>query len=595
MSKILKISKHKLDLARVELTGPSLLIGRSPMCDQVLRAPGIKPVHFLLEWVGEGEFNPSVGMWTLFDMGHLVSGRDEKNLAAEGIVIDSEQQYLGYNWSIVEDRFISTHIQRGIISNQLMVSVKKKNVGESKKLALEVVCLSQKEQKVQEIWHFFDQKIVNKKSSKAIPFALKWNQNDQVQIEFGLKPLAIFNLKGQRIDIEQTLSLSPSETLIIHFADEIYFIRFINRVEYQPNAFHFFQNKFWMVNLASLIFFCVMLWGIKQSPTSLTDVDSKALVRVVKIIEPENIEENKIIPVVEPLKKIEEEEVSVADKAAPLPPKEILLPEAKKAKASTAQAANYKSLSKKESAGLNGPARISDVNTVGLLGKVKSKGGASLNHQISAEMINQTFVDNTASGNDQKGILIPTSQMGVVGVQKNLGTLKGSDSGGNLMEAQTTLQGARDFSASSKGPLAHARGLKNVNTIGTGAGSVASSTLGTRSMVANTSSSPSGSMEVTGGLTKGQVYAVINAHRREIRTCFESALLVRNDLNGTLRLSFGVNIEGYVTEIKVVNTEIESSILETCVTQIIRQMVFPETPNQLPSTVIYPFVFKRVK
>ena len=99
--------------------------------------------------------------------------------------------------------------------------------------------------------------------------------------------------------------------------------------------------------------------------------------------------------------------------------------------------------------------------------------------------------------------------------------------------------------------------------------------------------------EISGGLTKIEVSEVINSHRREIRTCYESALMIRNDLGGIMRVSFGINVAGSVTEVKIISNELQSSILESCIIQVIREMKFPESKNQSPTTVIYPFVFKR--
>jgi len=609
MSKILKISKHKLDLARVELTGPSILIGRSPMCDQVLRAPGIKPVHFLLEWVGEGEFDSSKGMWTLFDMGHLVSGPREGNnisefnkndLAIEGIVIDKIETYLGLNWEIVEDRFQASHIQKGIITNQLMVSVKKRNVVLTTKLALEIVSMNQKEQKVQEIWHFFEQKIDSFKRTKVIPFNLIWSLADQVQIDFITSPKTVLNLKGQVINVKNSLILYPQETLIIHFQDDIFFVRFISRVDYVPVKEHFYKNKFWASSCISLFIFCLLLMGVKQKQKSFIEPESKSIIRVVKIFEPPTK-----APVVEvtptsaiknePEKKIE---LAIEEKAKAKPKSEIILTsQVKNFKIESSAASTFKTEAGKETIGLNAPAKVSDINAVGLLGKIKNKGAQVSNKQISAESINQTFVDSTTSGADQKGVQIQVAPIKIVGLTKNSNaeSIKGEETGSNLMEAQTTLKGAKDFSANNSGLLAHSQGLKGVHTIGVGTNGEIGANLSNINSLSDGKSSPNDPAEVSGGLTKSQVYSVINSHRREIRTCFESALLVRNDLNGILRMSFSINIEGFVTEVKVVNSEIDSSILERCVIQVIRQMNFPQTPNQLPSSVIYPFVFKRVK
>ena len=632
MSKVLRVSKHKLDLAQVELTGPSLLIGRSPLCDQILRAPGIKPVHFLLEWIGEGEFNSNEGMWVLFDMAHLLSGVNANNyedLSAEGILIDNEQQYLGFNWDIVEDRIKATQFNKGVISDQLISNSTKKMNLENTKLALEIVALDKVDQRIKDVWHFFNQ--FKSLGDNKIPFSIDWSQEGQANFKFPIKPSLILNLKGQKYDTQQDLPLLLGETYIIHFSHEIFFIRFVNRVEYSANHFQFSNNKFTFIGFLSLILFCLILWSVDKLPVQQNKDLSPPEVRVVKVIEAEPVkpvvevepppppppppvipEPKPVIPeveakmaeveVVKPVvtkvekvipPKVEKETPSKVEKVTP--PKTEVVKVQKKEEKSTAVAPSFKTENGPERVGLNSPAKVSDVNAVGLLGKVKDSGG-SKNNQISAETIGQTFVDNTASGNDNRGVIVRNSQSGILGASTSVDKGAMGSGSNNLMEAQTTLRGAKDFSATNSGPLAKAGALKGKYSIGSNGGSEASGKLsGSASSGGGQGDVDTGgaSGQVAGGLTKAQVYKVINAHRREIRTCFESALIVRNDLNGILRLSFGINLAGSVTDVKIVNTELNSNILEGCVVQVIRQMKFPESLNKLSTTVIYPFVFKR--
>ena len=304
--------------------------------------------------------------------------------------------------------------------------------------------------------------------------------------------------------------------------------------------------------------------------------------------------EAEIQKIPEPVAKPEPKpEPKLEPKPKPKPEPKIEIAKVKnKETKDSAVAPSFKSESGPEKVGLNSPAKVSDVNAVGLLGKIKNSGG-SKNNQISAEAIGQTFVDNTASGNDNRGVIVRNSQSGILGASNTIDSGAVGSGTNNLMEAQTTLRGAKDFSATNSGPLAKAGALKDKYSIGSNGGSSASSKLSGSIGEVGHDDSANGSGQVLGGLTKAQVYKVINAHRREIRTCFESALIVRNDLNGILRLSFGINLAGSVTEVKIVNSELNSNILEGCVTQVIRQMKFPESLNKLSTTVIYPFVFKR--
>ena len=78
--KILTLSRNKLEIATTQLTKPLLIIGRSPTCDVVLRAPGIKAIHFIVEWLGSGVFDSSKGNWSIVDV-----STSEEN--AEGVVL----------------------------------------------------------------------------------------------------------------------------------------------------------------------------------------------------------------------------------------------------------------------------------------------------------------------------------------------------------------------------------------------------------------------------------------------------------------------------------------------------------------------------
>lgn len=184
MTSILKISKHKLDICQVELNAPSLLIGRSPSCDQVLRAPGIMPIHFLLEWVGEGEFDSKNGFWTLFDLSKLISEDEEiDSVAGEGHVLSKQFSYQGFTWEIGKDRIYSPEINSGVISDQILSARNK--VDENKnQLALEVVILDRRDRKVVDIVHFFDGNINLDEASVVAPFEINWHQNDNAKLRF---------------------------------------------------------------------------------------------------------------------------------------------------------------------------------------------------------------------------------------------------------------------------------------------------------------------------------------------------------------------------------------------------------------------------
>ena len=66
--KFLKVSHSTLELGKVMLSEPMLVLGRAPSCDLVLRAPSVQPVHFVVEWLGTGAFDANVNRWSITDV-----------------------------------------------------------------------------------------------------------------------------------------------------------------------------------------------------------------------------------------------------------------------------------------------------------------------------------------------------------------------------------------------------------------------------------------------------------------------------------------------------------------------------------------------
>lgn len=211
---------------------------------------------------------------------------------------------------------------------------------------------------------------------------------------------------------------------------------------------------------------------------------------------------------------------------------------------------------------------------------------------VSAGDLTQTFVDDAAVGATGR-VLIQKSKAGVVSLDK-AGTTGGEGGDSALGEASTTLQGG-NFDPTNGGPLAHADGVKGKYSLGTGPGNRAGNRLGGGGKGTG-GKGPGGSGQgesVTGGLDREAVRKEIAKHRREIRTCFESALSLRNDLQGMIVYQWNISPLGNVTTIKLESTELKSDLVEGCVMGIIRAIVFPKAPNGQPTDVIYPFFFQK--
>ena len=78
------IFRNKLEISRTCLNQRKIVIGRSSQCDVVLRAPGVKEQHFMLEWVGSGEFDPRQDKWMLVNVSQDGSGAVREGAAFSG-------------------------------------------------------------------------------------------------------------------------------------------------------------------------------------------------------------------------------------------------------------------------------------------------------------------------------------------------------------------------------------------------------------------------------------------------------------------------------------------------------------------------------
>ncbi len=598
MRKILRVSKStakaKLELLDIHLNTPFILIGRSPLCDEVLRAPGIQPVHFLLEWVGEGEFNPSEGLWTLFDVSQNQLKSEAKASAeasAEGVtLLEPAQQIGGYTWAWAEDRMAKVHLEKGVLKESLagsfaqLASTEKLGYATEKLgYALEVVRISREEQIVTDIVHHFETSKTIQKIERIPEIKINWQLGSQMDILFKVPPENIISIKGISLPCGN-FKMSLGEVYRVFLPRTEFYLRIVQKIPLPAIPHEILKDPFYRLLAGGLVFAAVMLLFFKFFSSQVVIEDKAPEPRVVTIQEVE----------VKPLVKTEEAEPAPKPEPAKPEPVVITSPPPKAAtnkktppQESAVAAPTFKTKPGVEKKGLNSPAPVTDVNSVGLLGKLKSKSSSEGAAKLSADAISNTFVDDTASAKDGIGIVVKTATAGVVDIN-SLKKGEGSGNQSSLGQASTTLQGGKGFDPNSGGPIASAKGLRGQYALGNSAGKEASIHLGGQKDGMGIEAE-----SVLGGLTKNQVSQAIAAHRREIRTCFESALVVRSNLHGVVTYHWTIAGDGTVISIKIKSSETGSNMLDSCVMQVIRKIEFPQAPNGQPTIVIYPFVFKK--
>src|SRR5690606_28807687 len=114
--KALIIELNGREIERFILDRPTLFIGRSPSCDVVLRVKGLNPLHYLIEWVGEGEFDPNRGFWTLIDL----STERKDQARGEGVILSENKTQIGkFSFGFTDDAWIEKEIQKGRLKSQM--------------------------------------------------------------------------------------------------------------------------------------------------------------------------------------------------------------------------------------------------------------------------------------------------------------------------------------------------------------------------------------------------------------------------------------------------------------------------------------------
>jgi len=94
------------------------------------------------------------------------------------------------------------------------------------------------------------------------------------------------------------------------------------------------------------------------------------------------------------------------------------------------------------------------------------------------------------------------------------------------------------------------------------------------------------------GLTKDEVGEVIHKHMKEVRYCYESAMMRAPDLEGKLVVAFTIGRAGSVKTSAVSNTTIADARMNDCVLTRLAGWKFPQPKGGVEVAVSYPFLFK---
>lgn len=560
--KILLISKNGREIIKAKVTRNALIIGRSPSCDIVLRAPNVKPVHYLVEWVGTGTFDQGDGAWSIFDVsGSNISpeSKSKEQGTGGGVILGSKPvEISGFEFKWTTDRLMETSLEGGSLSESFVAQTA--NLNKAKVEAdrglylLEVVSIRSDSGSVSSVEHISRPHRNGLHTIPQMPeIKFEWHQGRDVpHVNIHLEQLPdvkvyekgspVIYLKGEKPSIA---AVNIGGLLQVHWQLKDHYFRLVPKVPVPPVELEVVKDRFYITALAGLISaFLVLLYIVKG--------DFKP---AEKIAEPPRIARIEVKEIIEnpPLEKPQ-------DKVSETPQKQVPLEK----DTGAASAARFKTEppAKKPQAGLNAPAPKADVNTIGLLGALKSKNEGS----VKADMvINEGIVSKTISG-AQAPLVLQQPPSGRLGNQNKPGS--------GLTNAGTTLKVGDSINVKGSGPIAAEGGKPGFNIGYEEKGNIAKE-----------------EFSAEGGLDKESIRRTLAAYKKEIRTCYETALVIKPKIKGRIVYKWQITPLGPVKWVQLMSSGVDSPNLTSCVQEVITKINFPKAANGQPTVVIYPFEF----
>ncbi len=124
------------------------------------------------------------------------------------------------------------------------------------------------------------------------------------------------------------------------------------------------------------------------------------------------------------------------------------------------------------------------------------------------------------------------------------------------------------------------------------AGSLGSATAGSGAPGRNWVDLDSLAATVEEGLTKDEVGQIIHKHMKEIRYCYETAMVRSPDIEGKLVVHFTIGNAGSVRSTGVRSSTVPDQRLDDCVLGRLAHWKFPNPKGGIEVAVTYPFIFK---
>lgn len=548
---ILEITKNGRELIRAPIEKSSVLIGRSPACDVVLRYPGIRTVHFLIEWTGEGLPKAGDPDWSILDV-DAKSGQTQSNSGLGEVLGREKMSVSGFEFRWLFDPLAETQLQKGVLSSRLRQSMEGDQDGGftfySEHQVLEIVTVDSERERVIDVQHLpltsFKQ---GYRPIRILPQVLMHTPSaSRAKFSIERVPHAKAYLRGNNIlaeDLKQTV-LGPNDLLQIRWNLKDYYLRLVPEVKAPAVPPQIWKDPFYLYSAGALLLLALLIGIVSHIP----------LEPELREVIPPRIAQVTVRDIPEPLPTVETADAPAPALPAPAPAvvandaamTDMLPPKAVAVKPVPIAKAVPKVIL---------PAAKQPVSKMGLLGNLKK---SATTPQVRADKIlNQGIVSDTASG--KGGFVVKQPPSGMLGRQDSKST------------------GASQASTSD---LATERG--ETNRLGI-------TPTRTESLLLQRSGTVG---PVGGGIPRNIVLKRLKAYNREVRNCYERALLVRPSLKGRLTLRWTISATGQTSKLLIMNSQLKMPSLERCVSDTIQAISWPRAANGQPTIVNYPFEFQ---
>jgi hypothetical protein len=178
---------------------------------------------------------------------------------------------------------------------------------------------------------------------------------------------------------------------------------------------------------------------------------------------------------------------------------------------------------------------------------------------------------------------------GVLGDSKLANSGRADAPVGNLLGTQEVQVGYTN-AGNGKGEGA---GGKGYGSVGPGTGMKGGK--GGSNFVAVSVGDEGSALMEEGGLTKKEVWEVIQKHFSEVKYCYERAMIRRPDVEGKLLVAFTIGKVGNVKKYGVKASTLPDTYLKDCIQDRLVRWEFPKPRGSVTDvSVSYPFVFKRL-